>query len=52
MHRNTPLPALEEGLEVYRPIISRMLAKRPRDRYQSANEVLQALDELTMRKSA
>lgn len=52
MHRNTPLPALEGDLEAYWPIIGRMLAKRPVDRFQSANEVLQALDELALRKSA
>jgi len=53
-HRATPVPRLPEPLSAYQPIIDRLLAKDPKDRYASAAEFLDALDalrtELTTRK--
>jgi len=53
-HRGAPVPRLPEQLSAYQPIIDRLLAKDPKDRYASAAEFLDALDalrtELTTRK--
>jgi tRNA A-37 threonylcarbamoyl transferase component Bud32 len=53
-HRGSPVPRLPEQLSAYQPIIDRLLAKDPKDRYASAAEFLDALDalrtELTTRK--
>jgi serine/threonine-protein kinase PpkA len=45
-HRATPIPRLPEQFAVYQPIIDRLLAKDPKDRYASAAEFLDALDAL------
>jgi serine/threonine protein kinase len=42
-HANAPLPVLERELSIYQPVIERLLAKRPDDRYASARELLEAL---------
>ncbi len=44
MHRNAPLPPLEGEGTVYQPIVHRLMAKRPADRFQSADEALDGLD--------
>src|SRR5208282_1340142 len=44
-HRNAAVPRLPEHLMLYQPIIERLLAKQPQDRYASAAEFLDALDE-------
>jgi tRNA A-37 threonylcarbamoyl transferase component Bud32 len=53
-HRSAPIPRLPENLKIYQPIVERLLAKVPQDRYASAAEFLDALDgvraELTTRK--
>ena len=45
-HRTAPVPRLAEPLSAYQPIIDRLLAKDPQDRYASAAEFLDALDAL------
>jgi tRNA A-37 threonylcarbamoyl transferase component Bud32 len=45
-HRSTPPPRLPEQLSAYQPILDRLLAKEPKDRYASAAEFLDALDAL------
>jgi serine/threonine protein kinase len=45
-HRTAPVPRLPEQLSTYQPIIDRLLAKDPKDRYASAAEFLDALDAL------
>jgi serine/threonine protein kinase len=44
MHRNSPIPRLPEPLEPLQPLLDRMLAKRPEDRYQDATQTAQAID--------
>jgi serine/threonine-protein kinase PpkA len=39
MHVNAPIPRLPERLAGYQPILDRMLAKKPADRFQSAREL-------------
>jgi serine/threonine-protein kinase PpkA len=43
-HRTAPIPRLPEHLKSYQPIIDRLLAKLPQERYASAAEFLDALD--------
>jgi serine/threonine protein kinase len=43
-HRSAPVPRLPENLSLYQPIIDRLLAKDPNNRYASAAEFLDALD--------
>jgi eukaryotic-like serine/threonine-protein kinase len=45
-HRSAPVPRLPEHLSAYQPILDRLLAKNPLDRYASAAEFLDALDAL------
>jgi hypothetical protein len=45
-HRAAPVPRLPEHLALYQPIIDRLLAKDPKDRYGSAADFLDALDAL------
>jgi CheY-like chemotaxis protein len=53
-HRGNPIPRLPERLQAYQPIIDRLLAKNPQDRYVDAGQFLAALDgvrnELNSRK--
>ncbi|HYM33747.1 MAG TPA: serine/threonine-protein kinase, partial [Steroidobacteraceae bacterium] len=46
MHRNAPLPQLPEELMRYEGLLYRMLAKEPKDRFQSAEELLTAIQSL------
>jgi eukaryotic-like serine/threonine-protein kinase len=41
-HKRAELPPIEPQFAVYEPILKRLLAKSPDDRYQSAREVLSA----------
>lgn len=40
MHGNAPIPLLENSLSMYQPILNRLLAKNPADRFASADELL------------
>jgi serine/threonine protein kinase len=40
MHGNAPVPTLERDHAQYQPLIDRLLAKEPGDRFASANELL------------
>ncbi len=44
-HLHMPLPALPANLFKYKYILSNMLAKEPKDRFNSCTELLEALDE-------
>jgi serine/threonine-protein kinase PpkA len=45
-HKRAELPPLEPQFAAYEPMLKRLLAKSPEDRYQSAREVLNAAAEL------
>jgi tRNA A-37 threonylcarbamoyl transferase component Bud32/ActR/RegA family two-component response regulator len=53
-HRSAPIPRLPEPVRHYQPLIDRLLAKDPNDRFDSAAQFLDALDamrlELTVKK--
>jgi serine/threonine protein kinase len=44
MHRNTPIPRLDARLEPLQPLLDRMLAKLPDDRYEDAAATAQAIN--------
>ena len=39
MHVNAPPPRLPEHLAGYQPVLDRLLAKKPEERFQSAREL-------------
>jgi serine/threonine-protein kinase PpkA len=39
LHMNAPIPKLEERLAGYQPVLDRLLAKKPEERFQSAREL-------------
>jgi len=39
-HTHAPVPELPKPLAAWQPLVARLLAKDPADRYQSAGEVL------------
>ena len=45
-HSHSPIPKLPDNLAIFQPLIDRSLAKEPSDRYQSAQEFVQAIKEL------
>jgi len=45
-HRNAPLPTLSAELKFCQPLLNRLLAKDPGQRYGSAREVLEALEHI------
>jgi serine/threonine-protein kinase PpkA len=51
-HRNGPIPLLPAPLARYQPLINRLLAKKPDDRYASAQQFLEALDAAAASKGA
>jgi len=51
-HIENPVPRLPMLRRVWQPFIDKALAKRPEARYQSAEEVLAALDEIDVRLAA
>ena len=51
-HIENPVPRLPMLRRVWQPFIDKALAKRPEARYQSAEEVLAALDEIEARLTA
>jgi tRNA A-37 threonylcarbamoyl transferase component Bud32 len=46
MHANQPPPPLPELAKAYRPIVDRLLAKDPKERFHTAEELLYAIDAL------
>ncbi|MDX8389939.1 MAG: serine/threonine-protein kinase [Mariprofundaceae bacterium] len=48
MHINQPVPLLPNSLNLYQSLIDNLMAKNPDDRYQSAHELIQAIDSLTV----
>jgi tRNA A-37 threonylcarbamoyl transferase component Bud32 len=47
-HRTAPIPRLPERVKNYQPIIDRLLAKSPQDRFATAAQFLDALDAMRM----
>jgi len=45
-HRHQPVPALPAGLELYQPLIERLLAKQPQERIASARELIGQVEHL------
>jgi hypothetical protein len=45
-HKRADLPPVPPQLAIYEPLIKRLLAKAPQDRFQSARELREALSEL------
>jgi formylglycine-generating enzyme required for sulfatase activity/tRNA A-37 threonylcarbamoyl transferase component Bud32 len=45
-HCSAPIPVLPSPLQIYQPIIEKLLAKDPEDRFGSAQELIWALDVL------
>ena len=43
LHVNTPAPRLRDEIAMHQPLLDRLLAKAPEDRFQSAREVLDGL---------
>jgi DNA-binding response OmpR family regulator len=46
MHANAPLPVLEGELQIYQPLLNRLMAKAPADRFASAGELLKQVKRL------
>jgi serine/threonine protein kinase len=46
MHAHAALPVLEDRLALYQPILDRLLAKQPADRFASAGELLSRIQQL------
>ncbi len=47
-HITEPIPTLPRGLESFQPIINKAMSKDPEHRYQSASELLAALNSISM----
>jgi Protein kinase domain len=45
-HIGAPIPHLPSAVALYRPLVARLLAKAPEDRYQDAGELANALQKL------
>ena len=46
-HLTAPIPLLPGGLEIFQPIVNRCLSKEPKHRYQKAEELIAALNNIT-----
>lgn len=46
-HISEPIPPLPPGMEIFQTIINKCMSKDPAHRYQSAQELYQALDEIS-----
>jgi len=44
-HRKEPVPRLPENLNALQPLLERLLAKRPEDRFATAREAAEALED-------
>jgi serine/threonine protein kinase len=51
-HRNAALPQLERALAAYQPLLNKLLAKDPAQRFGSAREVLEALEQTSPPETA
>lgn len=51
MHITEPVPTLPHELAALQPLIDRLLAKQPEDRFQSGNEVVAAIAAIELRES-
>jgi serine/threonine protein kinase len=51
-HKSAPLPALPEDLVVHQPLLNKLLAKDPGQRYGSAREALEAIEQLAASAAA
>jgi|JRYD01.1.fsa_nt_gb hypothetical protein len=47
LHGNAPLPQLEGELQKYQPLLDRLLAKDPAERFANAGQLVQAVAELS-----
>ncbi len=45
-HSHAPLPPLEDEMAYLEPLVHKLLAKEPRERYQTAEELIRAIDAL------
>jgi serine/threonine-protein kinase PpkA len=50
-HSHAPLPPLEDEMTHLEPLVHKLLAKEPRERYQSAEELIRAIDELPVEQA-
>lgn len=48
LHGNAPIPQLEGELSAYQPLLDKLLAKEPGDRFASAAHLVQAIVEMTL----
>jgi hypothetical protein len=46
MHGNAPIPVLDRELAQYQPLVDRLLAKAPAERFSSARELLEHLHQI------
>jgi serine/threonine protein kinase len=44
MHRNAPLPRLPDAIAELQPLLDRLLAKRPEDRFADADKTIEAIE--------
>ena len=51
-HCSAPIPNLPEALAAFQPIIDKLLAKKPEDRFGSSQELIRALDALASGQKA
>jgi serine/threonine protein kinase len=51
-HRKEPVPRLPEAFEPLQPLIERLLAKQPQDRFANATEAADALEVVLERATA
>jgi serine/threonine protein kinase len=45
-HKQAPIPVLPEEQQEFQPLLNRMMAKKPEDRFQNADELLDAVETL------
>ncbi len=49
-HRSAPIPSLPDSLAEYQPLLNKMMAKTPDERFASADEVVHEIETLLSRK--
>lgn len=52
MHKEAPIPALPPKLSEFQPLIDKLLAKAPDDRYANAQELIDALEHIHRKSDA